>query len=143
MEFNKLINKIMKYNCHILDIGDKIGTTSYIDFIKQTDLGENKIMKGVDCFKRPFIVFKATYIFDDNTVKKTFSTFFQRYGDSDRLWHICGHDGPLLFDTCGGARLEHLQIMEKLLYDGFIELDDNFKEYCNYIDKNPIKIVIE
>ena len=104
MEFNYLINKIMDFNCNILDIGNKIGSTSYIDFIKQTDLEKNNIMKGNDCFGRKFIVFKATYIFKDNTIKKTFSTFFQRYTDNNILWHICGHDGELIFDTCGGAK---------------------------------------
>ena len=142
MEFNKLINKIMDFNCNVLDIGAKIGSTSYIDFIKQTDLGENNIMKGYDCFGRKFIVFKATYIFNDNTFKKTFSTFFQRYTDNDKLWHTCGHDGELIFYTDGGAKLEHFQIIEKLLYDGFIELDDTNREYCYCEDKELVKIVI-
>lgn len=142
MEFNKLINKIMDFNCDILDIGEKIGHTSYIDFIKQTDLENNNIMKGYDCFRRKFIVFKATYIFEDNTIKKTFSTFFQRYTDNDRLWHICGHDGSLIFDTCGGAKLEQLEIIEKLLYNGFIELNETNIEYCYYGDKKPVRIMI-
>lgn len=142
MEFNKLINKIMDFDCHTLDVTDKFGDTSYIDFIKQTDLGENNIMKGCDYFERRFIVFKATYIFKDNTIKKTFSTFFQRYSDNDRLWHICGHDGPLIFDTCGGARLEHFQMIEKLLYDGFIEIDETNISYCYCGTKEPVRIVI-
>ena len=144
LEFNNLIDKIIYYKCDILDIGNKTGDTSYIDFIKQIDLKQNNIMKGTDCCRRKFIIFKATIIYDDKTEKNTFSTFFQRYTDNTKLWHICGHDGSLIFDTCGGTNLKQLEIIDELLHKGIVNIDEtNIDYFYNHINnKNPIKIVI-
>ena len=40
-----------------LNISNKIGLTEYIDFIKWNEVTES-VMKGVDCFGRPFLVVK-------------------------------------------------------------------------------------
>ena len=113
------LQNIMDYNCKILDISDRFGDTNYIDFIKQSEVTEN-IMKGVDDNERPFIVFKAELVYNTNNtntkiIKKTFTTFFQRYTDNKLLWHTCGDDGNLLFDSNGGANLVQIKLIEELL----------------------------
>ena len=73
---SNLIKSIMNTKCNVLDISHRYGHTSYIDFIKQSELQENKIMKGHDDFERPFIVFKAEIIYNDsNNNPKIYTTF--------------------------------------------------------------------
>jgi hypothetical protein len=123
-----LISSIMDTNCTELDISHKYGHTSYIDFIKQSDLQENIMMKGIDDFERPFIVFKSEIIYENSKFnKKTFTTFFKRYVDDSLLWHACGHDGPLLFDTVGGANISQLKLLADLLKNGYVDLTPDMK----------------
>lgn len=128
-----LIKNIMNTNCNILDISHKYGATSYIDFIEQSELQEN-VMKGRDDFGRPFIVFKAEIIYENSNLnKKTFTTFFQRYRDDQILWHTCGHDGPIIFDTIGGVNISQLKLLDELFKNGSVELSPD-------IDYEDLKI---
>ena len=143
-----LIKSIMDTDCDTLDISHKYGHTSYIDFIKQSQLQENiNVMKGKDDFERPFIVFKSEIIYENSKFnKKTFTTFFQRYTDDSLLWHACGHDGPLLFDTVGGANISQLKLLDDLLKNGYVDLTpdmdyENLKLILNIkVQTTPIKI---
>jgi hypothetical protein len=127
-----LIKSIMDIDCNTLDVSHRYGSTSYIDFIEQSELEKNiNIMKGIDDFKRPFVVFKAEIIYENSTFNiKTFTTFFQRYVDDSLLYHACGHDGPLLFDTVGGTNISQLKLLDELLKNGYVDLtpDMDFKE---------------
>ena len=142
---NQALKNIMNYNCKKLDIDFRYGNTSYIDFIKQHEVQEN-VMKGIDDFERPFIVFKAEIIYENSKFnKKTFTTFFQRYTDDSLLWHACGHDGPLLFDSVGGTNLVQIKMIEELLKNGYIDLtpDMDIKQLrleINYTKTQPIRI---
>jgi len=119
----KLITSIRDTDCTKLDISNRYGSTSYIDFIEKSELQENVMMRGIDDFNRPFIVFKAEIIYENSEFnKKTFTTFFQRYTDDSLLWHACGHDGPLLFDTAGGANITQLKLLDDLLKNGVVDL---------------------
>jgi hypothetical protein len=123
INFNRLTTNIMSINCNILDVSNRYGVTSYIDFIERSELQGN-IMKGIDDFERPFIVFKTEIIYENtNFNKKTFTTFFQRYTDNLLLWHACGHDGPLLFDTIGGTNITQLKLLDDLLKNGYVDLN--------------------
>jgi len=145
------LQNIMDYNCKILDVRERFGHTNYIDFIKQSEVTEN-IMKGIDDHERPFIVFKAEFVYNNNKntkiIKKTFhtfTTFFQRYTDNKLLWHTCGHDGYLLFDSNGGANLVQLKMVEELLKNGYIDLTPDMDIYqlrlkINYENPYPIRI---
>ena len=125
----KLINKIIHIKCDILDIGEKTGMTSYIDFIEPLEVSEN-IMKGVDKFSRKFIVFKATIYYENGLKQQTFTTFFQRYTDDRLLYHTCGHSGVLLFDTTGGASLIQFKLLDELFEKGSVILDiENIDQY--------------
>jgi len=141
-KFKQLISNIMNYNCKILDVSHRYGSTTYIDFIKQTELEEN-VMKGIDDFERPFIVFKSEIIYENSRFnKKTFTTFFQRYTDDQILCHACGHDGQLLFDSAGGTNITQLKLLDELLKNGFVDLtsDTNYEELRLTLNtKAPIK----
>jgi hypothetical protein len=143
------LQNIIDYNCKLLDVRERFGDTNYIDFIKQSEVTEN-IMKGIDDHERPFIVFKAELVYNTNNkntkiIKKTFTTFFQRYTDNKLLWHTCGHDGELLFDSNGGANLVQIKMVEELLKNGYIDLTPDMDIYqlrlkINYTNPYPIKI---
>ena len=152
------LQNIMDYNCKTLDVRDRFGDTNYIDFIKQSEVTEN-IMKGIDDNERPFIVFKSEFIYNTNNtnninntnntnikiIKKTFTTFFQRYTDNKLLWHTCGHDGDLLFDSNGGANLIQIKMIEEILKNGYIDLTPDMDIYqlrlkINYTKPYPIRI---
>jgi hypothetical protein len=114
----------MDIDCSKLDISHRYGATSYIDFIEQNELEENvNVMKGIDDFERSFVVFKSEIIYEDSKFnKKVFTTFFQRYTDDSLLWHACGKDGPILFDTCGGSNITQLKLLDDLLKNGSVVL---------------------
>ena len=145
--FKQLIQKIINTKYNTLDVSYKFGDTTYIDFIKQTELQENEnVMKGMDDFERPFVVFKAEIIYENSKFNsKTFNTFFQRYTDDLLLWHLCGHDGPLLFDTVGGTNISQLKLLDELLQNGYIDLtpdmdNEQLKLNLNNTKCKPIKI---
>ena len=106
----------------ILDIGDRIGMTGYIDFIRPSEVSF-PIMKGIDNSNRPFVTLKANVYFDDGSIVKTFSTFFQRYSDNNHLWHCTGHYGKLLFDTGGGMTTQQSLILRELLTHGCVVIN--------------------
>jgi len=142
------LQNIMDYNCKTLDVRDRFGNTNYIDFIKQSEVTEN-IMKGIDDNERPFIVFKAEFVYNNTNTNskiiKTFTTFFQRYTDNKLLWHTCGNDGDLLFDSNGGANLVQIKMIEEILKNGYIDLTPDIDIYqlklkINYKNPYPIRI---
>ena len=46
----------------ILDVGNRQGMTDYIDFIHESEV-TSPVMRGIDRFKRPFIVMKVVCTF--------------------------------------------------------------------------------
>jgi hypothetical protein len=142
-EMTEILNTIFSENYPILDIGHRKGATGYIDFIHPSELGDQYIMKGVDCFGRLFIVFKCEIIDFYNEDKyqtgeifseekeeakkrSFFTTFFQRYTGDETLYHTAGHYGNYLFDTQGGASVEQMRMLLELLKNGSLEL--NYEE---------------
>lgn len=142
MSFESLIINIFNHECKELDVGQRMGYTSYIDYIEQKELQENEnVVKGMDCKMRPFIVFKATIIYEDGTEKKTFSTLFQRYSNDNNIWHICGHDGSLIFDTSGGIREDQLVFIDELLEKKSVEINNSNIDIFHNHQKQNTKII--
>ena len=136
MDTSDLIQSILNYDCPILDISEREGMTSYIDFIEEREMGENTVMKGIDCFRRPFLVIKATVDLlasaaaprasaaaPKNDYIHTFSTFFQRYSNDSLAWQCCGHYGFLLMATEGGMRHEQFKLLNQLLYEKSVTIN--------------------
>ena len=132
-----IIIRIICYECGILDIGDQVGATRYIDFIKENDV-QYSIMKGVDCLRRSFIVIKTEYILQDGSKKDVMSTFFQRYTDEYLLWCGCG----FMMNTEGGMCINQLQLIYNLISNGYVDIDDTIKQTCR-LQYDPVKIQIK
>jgi hypothetical protein len=100
MFFYRFYDDYSKNDIPILDIGDQVGDTQYIDFIT-SDMMSHYIMRGVDKFGRPFLSVKVEQKFkisknsnDTNDeeeetdvikqkTKSIVGTFFQRYSDGE------------------------------------------------------------
>ena len=131
---NILINSILLLKFYKLDIGNRIGLTDYIDFIKPQELPRNiDVSSGVDFYSRKFFVIKASFIFENKNKFDTFSIFFQRYSDNKSLWHCCGYYGKYLMNTEGGASIKQFELIYNLLKDGIVYLN---KEKCNVLHLN-------
>jgi len=128
-ERTEYLTKILSLKFDRLDIGNRIGSTDYLDFITPEELNSHNVMSGYDFASRPFFVFKAEIEFDTGRKLKTFSTFFQRYADNDLTWHICGHYGRNIMCTCGGSNNDQIKMLYELLSTGHYKLDklDNDK----------------
>lgn len=96
---NEIINALGGQEAYdalpVLDLGNRRGGTDYIDFLRGDDLTA-PIMKGVDCFRRPFVSFRYAYAEDDYKTQYV-ETFFQRYTDGT-LW-VPGGNGELSMGT--------------------------------------------
>jgi hypothetical protein len=122
---NQIVNEIMKFECCLLDIGDMMGQTDYIDFITENILAGHDVMKGVDKYGRSFIVVKAHIMYKDIFIANTFTTFFQRYDDDNTLWMACGNKGIHLMATEGGMSLIQLELLRNLLYNRAVKIDNS------------------
>jgi hypothetical protein len=84
----------------VLDVGDRVGDTEYIDYIKVEEM-TSPVMRGVDRYNRKFVVLKL--LIGDKVVLQT---FFQRFtnveyfllnweaGDARPQWRGCGNWSP-------------------------------------------------
>ena len=96
-----------------LDLGGRMGTTDYIDFLTRDEVPKN-VMKGIDCFKRKFITMKIGGIDLDNMkFFRSAQVFFERYTGAP---YIAGADfeGMFIWIT-GGARPIQYQLINDLV----------------------------
>ena len=150
-EMKIVLDEIFQTNCPELDIGERSGWTSYIDFIKPDELAENHIMKGKDATGRKFIVFKSEVQTSGNKIR-LFTTFFQRWCDSELVYHTAGHYGTHMFLTDGGASLMQMKMLRDLLGNGRVDLSVEKMRECRIgyihfielekIDPNSIDTII-
>jgi hypothetical protein len=101
-----------------LDIGDRRGSTDYIDFIRVEEL-TSPVMSGVDCMNRKFIVFKT---------ENKFQTFFQRYTDGV-LWMGAGNGRPIM-DTAGGINYDQAVFLRALYMIGRVDVGFDLVDRC-------------
>jgi len=139
---NHITNEIMKFNCCLLDIGDSVGKTDYIDFITEDILEGHDVMKGVDTYGRYFIVVKAHIVYKDLFVANTFTTFFQRYKHDNSCWMACSQKGKHLMETEGGMTIQQLELLRNLLYNCSVKID-NSKDTRVYTYDSHIDDIIE
>lgn len=137
-----IINEIFNNSLNILDIGDNVGDTGYIDFINLNDV-KYSIMKGIDVHYRNFLTIKAYFLYDDNTTENTFTTIFQRYTDNNLCYMACGHYGKIFLHSSGGLDIEQLELINSLIKEKKINLNDDIIEKCRInTKKNPISLNI-
>lgn len=71
-----------KYPVH--DLGNRMGHTGYIDILRPDDLS-SPIVKGVDCYGRPFV---SVRVQNKNDNSRYVFTIFRRYTSPDSLWSL-------------------------------------------------------
>ena len=117
------------FDLPIMDVGDKNGSTDYIDYIKPTDLSY-PIMIGYDKFNRFFIALR--YIQNENI---RVVSFFQRYSDNKTYF---AQGGKLFkkFDIIGiNINSENLNEYQKSLITIF-KKSINGEKKINYENEN-------
>lgn len=67
------------------DLGGRGGLTDYIDFLVAEEI-DHPIMRGIDRYKRPFIIIKVKTTDVNGDVSYAVGTFFQRYTDDVINW---------------------------------------------------------
>lgn len=102
------ISRINKYP--VLKLGNKVGMTSYIDFIRSHEV-KFPVMYGRDVYGRHFIVVKMII-----NNRKIMQTFFQRYTNGE-LWMGCGHATSPLISTEGGMDSDQIQLLYDIIED--------------------------
>ena len=133
-----VMEKIYKKNLPILELGDRVGATQYIDFINKSEV-THPVMKGTDCYNRKFIVIKV--IVDK---KLCIQTFFQRYDDSNQLWMgaIVRGNCYSLLDTCGGMLYSQAELLKDVIEEKQVRLEEKHKPSFYLTDKDLTKNVI-
>jgi len=143
-EMVEILDEIFNKNDYpILDIGNRQGTTGYIDFIKPSELMNHSIMKGIDNMNRRFLVCKSETVVNRRNVQM-FTTFFQRYSNNPTLYHTAGNYTKYLFDTAGGCKLIQLKYLRDLLknreiqlkYEDVEKLNVTYRSLYNYSDED-------
>lgn len=81
----------------VLDLGDNVGATGYLNFLQLDDLS-HPVMRGLDRWSRPFLSVKATQHFPDGRTETSVGTIFQRFRDNPFFW-VRAHSGVSLFDN--------------------------------------------
>ena len=94
--FFDYFNPIKLYNAKKIDLGNRSGSTHYIDFINLSDIKKynTNILRGIDIFNRPFLSLlyydNLRSPVDESFKNKKIITLFQRYSDNKYNWTIGG-----------------------------------------------------
>lgn len=106
-------NLFNNLNVPMLDVGDRIGDTDYIDYIKLDEL-ICPVMKGIDLLLRPFIVIKFVI---EGQIRH--QTFFQRYTNNEHFWITSNTFGTIpLMDSYGGMKMNQEEFLKSLIENG-------------------------
>lgn len=116
-----------------LDLGNRIGETGYIDFIKEEEVTDS-IMYGKDIFNRNFIIIK---LYINN--KPVIQTLFERYIDSPIFWRGCGN--MVLFDSTHDIGIPQFKLFINLLKGNELKLEAPFVDSDNYFKNKKAYIL--
>lgn len=118
-----------------LDIGDRVGITNYIDFLKETEITHN-LMKGIDIYNRKFIVMKVG-VMNPNTGKlyRLQQVFFQRYTNNLYDWMTATivNNTEFMY-SYGGMNHEQYKMINDLVDGRTLRIEDCHRfSYPNFI----------
>ena len=109
------------------DIGNRMGNTLYIDFLKRNEIPSN-VVRGIDKFGRPWFAIKAKVStqFGSTLFRsvKVFQTFFKRYNHIP-LYMGCGNYGLNLMDTSGYVSKSQENLINELIINKTIKISKN------------------
>lgn len=122
-----------KSDIKYFDIGDLKGVTDYIDFLRWDEITE-PVMRGIDIFRRHFVVVKFK-IYDSKSKKKNkfvklMQTYFQRYTDGS-LWMGCGNATDSFLDTCGGMKKEQIDLVKQVINNKSVVILEEHTPTCS------------
>lgn len=121
-----IFEKFDEYEIPIMDIGDNVGHTMYIDFIDAEDM-DFPIMCGKDRYGRKFLVIKGLMeLFDENNQLvnsvNACQTFFQRY-PNEKVYVGASNFGNNFLITDGGLNKIQIEALERLVQNKKLEID--------------------
>jgi hypothetical protein len=131
-QIKTIANQIYDIECPTLDIGTRVGSTGYIDFINSNEFIES-VRKGVDINGRKFIAFRANIEYSNGQNIETFTTIFQRYYNDENLWMGAGKQTHL-FATYGGINIFQLHLLYKLLTEKTVMVTEDMINTCSLED---------
>ena len=110
---------------YIFDLGNRMGSTDYIDFLTQDEVPKN-MMKGVDCYGRKFLTMKIGGIgLDDKKFFKSAQVFFERYSDQP---YIASADFEGMFIwTTGGTNPDQYKLINDLVDGKLVIIKEEHK----------------
>jgi len=125
-----------------IDIGDKIGMTGYIDFIRPhhfiNDEYKTNIIYGYDSVNRFFI----SVLYKDLLINETkIATFFQRYSSDKRFYVSCQNTFissnycatfNFIMDNFYQKLTEFYEVLFKLLNEGVALYKNQYDEHFSY-----------
>lgn len=120
------------------DLGGRMGTTDYIDFLSQDEVPN--MAKGKDCYGRKFLTMKIGGI-DLNTMKffKCGQVFFQRYTGEPYIASGDFIDLTAFITTCAGTRPSQYQLINDLVDGKLVKVNEEHRfnsSDCNVIVAN-------
>ena len=106
-----------------INIGNRVGSTQYIDFIKKDDMNGYPLVKGIDIYSRPFIVVTVLMkkkVKDDKgkfkyIEQKYSQTFFQRYNGGKGWIGANGGGYREFINTCGYLDEHQINFLKELI----------------------------
>ena len=90
-----------------------VETPPIIQLATVKPLPRPNIIKGIDIYKRPFIVVKMNV-----NGEKRMETFFQRYTGNCSHWQICGHATSRMFSSTGGMNESQANFLKDMVEKG-------------------------
>ena len=142
---NREWNKRLWFSFPILDIGNRRGSTDYIDFITPKEDMSSPVMIGLDTFCRPFICLVCVCFDDDSLSSPKYyaQTFFQRY-TNEMSWasgsayvkNSNNYERNEILETSGGMKDSQINFINDLLLNYTMK---NIEIDISKYDKNNIK----
>lgn len=131
-----ITTNIYNMECPNLDIGERVGSTGYIDFITQNEMSSS-VNKGVDIYGRKFINILANIQYEDGYVKKTLTSLFQRYPGDETIWVSCrGPELSMILKPYGAMNLDQLNLLRTLLEEKSVVITGEINRKCNITKYN-------
>ena len=109
----------------IFDLGGRMGTTDYIDFLTQAEVPKN-VMKGIDCYGRQFFTIKVGGIDLDNMkFFRSAQVFFERYTGQP---YLASADLEAMFIlTTGGTSPAQYQLINDLVDGKLVKIGEEHR----------------
>lgn len=121
-------NSFKIYNLPTLDLGDRVGATGYLDFIRPDKMAGLPIKRGFDRLNRAFFCLNVSYLpcSPDFSIERVI-TIFQRYAGSKKGWIAClesDHSG--IFGGCGYLQSENFLNIKELVHKKTHSIPERF-----------------